>query len=64
VRNLPLALTDEEILDFLVKSGAPEDATNTKVNTIRSTKNTSATVEGIDPQTVIKMQTSQDSITS
>ena len=55
VRNLPVALSDKEVLEFLVKSGAPEDATNTKVNTIRSTKNTSATVEGIDPQTVIKM---------
>ena len=55
VKNLPLALTDENIVKFLVESGTPEDASKSKLNIVRGPKTISVTAEGIEPHDVIKI---------
>ena len=60
VRNIPSALTDEEILSFLTESGVPEDTEKANVKIIRGPKNSSATAEGIEPEKVIKITETLD----
>ena len=60
MRNIPSALTDEEILSFLTESGVPEDTEKANVKIIRGPQNSSATAEGIEPEKVIKITETLD----
>ena len=55
VKNFPSSLKDEEILDFLDKCGALISAEKNNINIRRGPKTSSATIEGIDPNEVIKI---------
>ena len=55
VKNFPTSLTDEEIKKFLVESGVSQDESKTQVNISRSSRNASATIEGIEPVEVTKI---------
>ena len=54
LKNLPSNLSEDDIADFLIKSGIGDDSIKSKLKIVKGDKTTNVTAEPLDPELVTK----------